>query len=101
VTDSVHVCGKAVDEELVIPTSEPELEWFMDGRTIAALLSLKAHYLEVAQQLQRQHARPVQKTAAPRTPPHRPACTNQTFYTPKRVRSNSAPPVTTSIKKKK
>lgn len=39
--ESVHVCGKVLEEELAIPTSEPELEWFIDGRCIAALLSLR------------------------------------------------------------
>ncbi|KAF9898119.1 hypothetical protein BX616_004471 [Lobosporangium transversale] len=96
--DSVHVCGRVLDEELVIPTSDSELEWFLDGRCLAALMSLKAHLLEIAQQVQREHARPMQAPEAPRTPPHRPATENHTFYTPKRVRSNSAP-VIVSIKK--
>lgn len=39
--ESVHVCGKVLGEELAIPTSEPELEWFMDGGCMAALLSLR------------------------------------------------------------
>lgn len=39
--ESVHVCGKVLQEELAIPTSEPELEWFMDGRCPATLLSLR------------------------------------------------------------
>ncbi|KAG0012031.1 hypothetical protein BGZ81_001796, partial [Podila clonocystis] len=56
--DSVHICGKVLDEELAIPTSEPELEWFMDGRCMAALLSLRTHFLKVAQGVQQDHARP-------------------------------------------
>jgi hypothetical protein len=39
--ESVHVCSKVLGEELAIPTSEPELEWFMDGRCMAALLLLR------------------------------------------------------------
>jgi hypothetical protein len=39
--ESVHVCGQVLGEELTIPTSKPELEWFMDGGCMAALLSLR------------------------------------------------------------
>ncbi|KAG0352864.1 hypothetical protein BGZ54_002540 [Gamsiella multidivaricata] len=83
--ESVHVCGKVLEEELAIPTSEAELEWFMDGRCIAALLSLR----KVAQRVQQDYARPSKTIETPRTPPLCPATTNHTFYTPKRVRSNS------------
>ncbi|KAF9180802.1 hypothetical protein BGZ51_005515 [Haplosporangium sp. Z 767] len=87
--ESVHVCGKALEEELAIPTSEPELEWFMDGRCMAALLSLRTYFLKVAQRVQQAHARPSKMPEAPQTPPLCPASTNHTFFTPKRVRSNS------------
>lgn len=45
--ESVHVCGKVLQEELAIPTSEPELQWFMDGRCMATLLSLRAREMSV------------------------------------------------------
>ncbi|KAI7821419.1 hypothetical protein BC939DRAFT_209217 [Gamsiella multidivaricata] len=87
--ESVHVCGKVLEEELAIPTSEAELEWFMDGRCIAALLSLRTYFQKVAQRVQQDYARPSKTIETPRTPPLCPATTNHTFYTPKRVRSNS------------
>ncbi|KAF9083091.1 hypothetical protein BGX27_004251 [Mortierella sp. AM989] len=63
--ESIHVCGKVTDEGLAIPTSDPELEWFLDGRCLAALMSLKAHLLDIAQQVQHEHARPKQAPEAP------------------------------------
>ncbi|KAF9152458.1 hypothetical protein BGX20_005152 [Mortierella sp. AD010] len=88
-----YVCGKVLDEELVIPTSDPELEWFLDGRCLAVSMSLKAHFLAITQQVQREHARPIQAPEVPRAPLHRPAADNHTFYTPKRARTNSAPTI--------
>ncbi|KAG0196940.1 hypothetical protein BGX28_009535 [Mortierella sp. GBA30] len=89
--ESVHVCGKVLEEELAIPTSEPELEWFMDGRCMAALLSLRTYFLKVAQRVQQDHARPSKTSEASPTLPLYPASSNHTFYTPKRARSNSVP----------
>ncbi|KAF9162201.1 hypothetical protein BGX20_001814 [Mortierella sp. AD010] len=116
--ESVHVCGRVFDEELVIPTCEPELEWFLDGKCLATLLSLRTHFLRVAQEVQRDHARPIKTDVATQVQfrqaeasPARqqqstqetnnlPAesnvplalcqLTNNTFYTPKRPRANSA-----------
>ncbi|KAF9083379.1 hypothetical protein BGX27_004154, partial [Mortierella sp. AM989] len=39
--ESVHVCGRVLDEELVIPTCEPELEWLLEGKCLVTLLSLR------------------------------------------------------------
>lgn len=39
--DGIHVCGKVLDHDLLIPTNALELECFMDGRTLAALFSLR------------------------------------------------------------
>ncbi|KAF9421927.1 hypothetical protein BGZ76_003915 [Entomortierella beljakovae] len=39
--NGVHVCGKALDHDLLIPTNALELECFMDGRTLTALFSLR------------------------------------------------------------
>ncbi|KAF9992454.1 hypothetical protein BGZ65_012223, partial [Modicella reniformis] len=39
--DGAHVCGKVLDQDLVIPTNALELECFMSGQTLAALFSLR------------------------------------------------------------
>ncbi|KAK3829636.1 MAG: hypothetical protein J3R72DRAFT_263824 [Linnemannia gamsii] len=39
--DGVHVCGKVLDHDLLVPTNTLELECFMDGRTLAVLLTLR------------------------------------------------------------
>ncbi|KAF9896948.1 hypothetical protein BX616_006457, partial [Lobosporangium transversale] len=49
--DGAHVCGKVLNHDLLIPTNHLELECFMDGRTLAALFSLRSYFLQVGRKL--------------------------------------------------
>ncbi|KAF9575682.1 hypothetical protein EC968_002246 [Mortierella alpina] len=85
--DGVHVCGKVLDHDLVIPTNALELECFMDGQTLAALLSLRSSFLQIGRELALQRLKSGSGTAKPTS-----AYSNtRTFYTPKKDRSMPSP----------
>ncbi|KAF9177340.1 hypothetical protein BGZ51_008870 [Haplosporangium sp. Z 767] len=85
--DGVHVCGNVLDHDLAIPTNALELECFMNGQTLTALLSLRSFFLQIGRELALQKL----KSRSGSTTPISAYSNIRTFYTPKKDRSMSSP----------
>ncbi|KAF9103873.1 hypothetical protein BGX29_002820 [Mortierella sp. GBA35] len=74
--DGVHVCGQMC-EAVFLPSNAYELEIFLRGRSLQALINLRTHVLNAAKKVREDLLVP----RMPTTPPSRPS-QPRTFYTP-------------------
>ncbi|KAF9390385.1 hypothetical protein BGX21_011485 [Mortierella sp. AD011] len=79
--DGVHVCGKVLEQDLVIPINALELGCFMGGRTLAVLLSLRSSFLQIGRNLSLQK---LNYGSGGATPIMSAFSNVRTFYTPRK-----------------